>query len=145
MASQKNNPSWRSWWGMIRRCYYARATRFERWGGRGITVCERWKTFEGFLADMGEKPEGSSLERIDNDKGYSPENCKWATPKEQARNTRRNRLLTFNGITLPLVSWVERTGLKRTAITQRIDSYGWTIEQALTAPLEPRKRKEVYG
>lgn len=130
----------------MRRCFYPGTLRFERWGGRGITVCDRWKQFENFVADMGECPEGMSIERIDNDKGYFPENCKWATGKEQSRNTVRNRLLTVDGKTMPLVAWSERTGLSRTVITQRIDSYGWPVKKAIRTPnLRFDKGKEVYG
>lgn len=78
--------TYRSWNSMRQRCNNPNANRFDRYGGRGITCCERWETFENFLADMGERPAGKTLERIHNSKGYSPENCKWATPIEQGAN-----------------------------------------------------------
>ncbi|WP_433460733.1 hypothetical protein [Micromonospora sp. CA-248212] len=79
---------YRIWQDMVRRCTYPNHARFADYGGRGITVCERWMTFESFFADMGERPRGRSLDRQDNDAGYSPENCRWATPQEQRQNRR---------------------------------------------------------
>jgi hypothetical protein len=88
---------------------------------------------------MGECPSDShTIDRIDNNKGYSPENCRWATMKEQTRNTRRNRILEFDGKSLCLQEWAEITGLKRTTIAERINR-GWTVEEALTTPILRRK------
>ena len=86
-----------AWRDMHNRCNNTAHTRYSDWGGRGITVCEKWNDFENFLCSMGEKPQGLSLERKDNDKGYYPDNCKWATPMEQSNNTRRNRLFIAYG------------------------------------------------
>lgn len=129
-----------TWLRMKQRCYDKNCTRYEYWGGRGIKVCDQWKhSFTQFLEDMGPKPASHySLGRIDNAKNYSPDNCSWVTPKEQSRNTRRNRRFTHNGLTLTLVEWSELTGISRTTITQRIDACGWSVEKALTTPVLKR-------
>ncbi len=134
-------PEYISWQRMKQRCDYKATIRFERWGGRGITICEHWKnSFPNFLADMGEKPGSEySLERRDNDGPYEPSNCYWATPKEQSRNTPRNRRLTLHGKTLTMVEWSEIKGIGSTTIRQRIDALGWSIEKALTMPVRRRQ------
>jgi len=130
-----NTPTHQSWRGMLERCNNPSHIGYERYGGRGIQVCDRWvKSFESFLADMGERPDGFySIDRIDNDKGYSPENCRWASRKEQSRNTSRNVNISFMGQTKCLTDWAIDFGISRYVLDQRIRS-GWDIEQAFTTP-----------
>jgi hypothetical protein len=84
-----NTPTYRSWHSMQARCRYPSMPSYPKYGGRGIKVCERWARFENFLADMGVRPEGKSIDRIDNDGDYGPDNCRWATASEQQQNKRR--------------------------------------------------------
>ena len=115
------------------RCHNPTDQRYARYGGRGIFMCEAWRTnFEAFARDMSPRPSGMTLERIDNDGPYSPENCRWATMKEQGRNNSRNRRYTHNGETLLLSEWEERTGIPASALRYRIVDAGWTVERALT-------------
>ncbi len=96
---------------MIGRCSNKLRPDYERYGARGITVCDRWKDFRNFYADMGTRPHGMSIDRIDNDKMYSPDNCKWATVKQQNRNTRRNIKIEFNGEVNVLKDWATLLGI----------------------------------
>lgn len=89
---KSSTPTYKIWNTMILRCYNSNMQQYDDYGGRGITVCERWHDFESFLADMGERPEGMSIDRIDNDKGYDKANCKWSTRTEQNRNKRNSKL-----------------------------------------------------
>lgn len=99
--------TYRSWSRMRSRCNTESNIEFMRYGGRGIRICERWDSFEAFLADMGERPIGMSIDRIDVDGDYCPENCRWATAKQQARNTRRNVTVTINENTKTVAEWCE--------------------------------------
>lgn len=91
-------PTYNSWSGMVQRCTNRNHPRYRRYGGRGIKVCERWMTFENFLKDMGTKPENKTLDRIDNSKGYTMSNCRWASPRQQANNTCSNTLIDIGGV-----------------------------------------------
>ena len=145
------SPTYLSWLSMNDRCYYKPHKSYKDYGGRGIKVCERWRfSFVNFLADMGDRPSGKTIGRLDNDGDYTPGNCAWVTYKEQARNRRTNRLLTFQGVTQTLQEWSEKIGVPRDAIGRRL-SLGWPLERALTEPLRPQKNtryrlnKVAYG
>lgn len=129
-----------SWCNMRNRCNNPRHPRYDRYGGRGITVCDRWSSFALFLEDMGKKHgDKSTLDRIDNSKGYSPENCRWATYKEQANNTRRNKLITYKNRTQTLTQWAEELGISWSTLKFRIYRSGWSVDKAFTHPLQERK------
>jgi hypothetical protein len=124
------------WAGMIARCHRVNdSEHYARYGARGITVCDRWRySFENFLADMGVRPDGLSIERVDNDKGYSPENCVWATKVEQQRNRRSCRDISVNGVTKKVHKWAEETGMTSKQIGDRLRA-GWTPEDAVGVPI----------
>lgn len=127
-------PEYNVWRGMICRCHYPKNYRFSQYGGRGIYVCEAWrKSFIAFFVDMGKRPSAKhSIDRIDNDGPYSPENCRWATAAEQSRNTQRNRLLTLDGVTQTITDWANSLGVDRKTIDGRLRNLGWTMREALT-------------
>lgn len=137
----------RIWSGMIDRCYRAKSAAYRKYGARGIFVCDRWRAgrgegFSNFLADMGPAPDGMSLDRKNNDGPYSPENCRWADPKTQARNSRNTRLVTYRGITAPISEICELFGADYSNTISRL-RYGWTIDRAIEEKkrfLRPRAR-----
>jgi len=118
------------WAEMLQRCNNPHHRYYGNYGGRGITVCERWLFFENFIADLGDPPDGMMLERMDNDAGYNPENCKWATRTEQNRNRRFNRLITFNNETMCLAEWAEKLNIRQGTLSTRLAN-GWSLEEAL--------------
>jgi hypothetical protein len=129
-----------TWSQMINRCYNKRCPAYKNYGERGIRVCLRWRRFESFLSDMGPKPSSKhSLDRRDNNKGYNPGNCRWATSLEQMSNTRCNVLLSHAGKTLHLAEWSRRTGVPTHTIQNRIKVLAWPVERALTQPLRARR------
>jgi hypothetical protein len=135
----RTSPTYSSWMAMRERCYRKSRKNYRNYGGRGITVCERWHDFTNFLADMGERPKGMTLDRKDVDGNCEPGNCVWATKKEQMRNTRSNRRLTFRGETRCLKDWATELGVHPGTLSSRLRR-GWTVDRALTAPLLPRGR-----
>lgn len=122
--------TYRSWQMMHRRCLGYSAVHKERYTDRGITVCERWNDFDAFLADMGERPEGKTLDRIDVNKGYSKENCKWSSKVEQMQNRSNNVNLTLNGVTKCVSEWSRCLGLHVATIHRRLKR-GLPAEMAL--------------
>lgn len=132
------------WASMLNRCRNPRVRCFERYGGRGIRVCDRWLRFENFFADMGFRPTGMTLERKDTNGDYEPSNCKWATLTEQNNNKRTNRRITIDGETLTLAQWCRITGLHHKLIGRRLDR-GWTPKQAVYIdPLPSGRPPKTY-
>jgi hypothetical protein len=137
----KPGSTYQIWKAMRQRCTNPSYVGYSRYGGRGISVCERWNSFELFLEDMGERPSGRhSIDRRNNDGNYEPGNCRWATRTEQNRNSIKNRLITLDGITRCLSEWGEFTGIPADVIRYRLDRLGWAVEDALTRPLRGAKR-----
>jgi hypothetical protein len=126
----KGTRTYRIWQAMLNRCRNEKTINFKDYGGRGIVVCDRWKAFEQFFADMGEVPTGHSIDRIDNDGNYEPGNCRWASREEQSRNQRSNVLIEFAGERLPRAQWERRFGMRATTLRSRLRS-GKTLEEAM--------------
>jgi hypothetical protein len=130
-----------TWQAMLNRCRNPNVVEYKHYGGRGVKVCERWLTFENFLADMGDasgRIVGRTIERINNDGDYEPRNVRWATYRDQSRNKSNNRLLSFKGQTKILADWANDLGITPGALIYRLDYKGWSIEEALTT-LKPER------
>lgn len=141
MQRQSRTPEYRVWCAMKTRCYNPNAGNYQFYGGRGIVVCDRWReSFLNFLDDMGKKPfPSASIDRYpDADGPYSPENCRWASKKQQSQNSRKARMITYEGETLCVLDWAKRLGITHSTLRVRLDN--WTIEKALTAPATPSKQ-----
>lgn len=123
-AGKKPSPTYESWHAMMQRCLNPSNEGYHRYGGRGITVCESWRDFQNFLADMGERPQGLTIDRIDNDKSYEPGNCRWATPKEQSNNRNNNVLVSYEGRTHTVAEVAAVLGLDQNVLAGRI-KLGW--------------------
>lgn len=139
------SPTYTSYCAMIGRCHNPRNSKFKSYGAKGILVCERWRSsFQNFLSDMGVRPPGTTLDRIDGKLGYNPENCRWATPKVQQSNISTNVLITFNGKTQHVSAWAEQIGLSATNLAWRLRN-GWTVHDALTIPPRLGNRTRTTG
>lgn len=142
---RKSRPEYRVWNGMIQRCHNPRNNHYENYGGRGIAVCEEWReSFEAFFADMGKRADGLTLDRIDNDKGYLKENCRWATRKEQQNNLRKNVRVEYQGQTKTLTEWAEALGIERQNLYSRI-ARGWEASRAFTTPTNHKFGRKITG
>jgi hypothetical protein len=126
-------PTYESWKKMKYRCLSPSDAVYDRYGGRGIKVCKRWLSFENFLADMGEKPKGLSLDRIDNDGDYKPSNCRWASFRTQNNNRRSSRILTIDGETKTVTQWIGKSGLSKDTVWGRLRT-GWDPKAAISVP-----------
>ncbi|HEU4344780.1 MAG TPA: hypothetical protein VFU31_24795 [Candidatus Binatia bacterium] len=129
-------PEYKIWVAIIYRTENPKCHAYPLYGGRGIKMCKRWRdNYAHFLADMGRRPSlQHSVERINNDGLYSPDNCRWALAKEQTRNARFNRWITFNGRTMILTDWAKEIGIGHNSLAERIDDLKWPLEKALTKP-----------
>lgn len=134
-----NTSTYKVWSAMIQRCNNSNDPSYRYYGGRGITVCDRWRVFSNFFEDMGEALDGLEIDRIDNSKGYYKENCRWVTRKENTRNTRGNRYLEFKGLIKCITEWSELTGINVGTIRDRLNK-GWPVDKALTVPT---RRKSI--
>ena len=133
-------PGYNVWLSMMHRCYLQSTDSYPRYGGRGIQVCERWHSIENFLEDVGERPNNQySIDRIDPNGNYEPNNCRWATKKQQQRNRRDTRMLTWQGKTQALADWGEELGIEYEALRRRFDK-GWSTERALSTPYVSLKK-----
>jgi len=121
-----------TWAAMIGRCTNPNNQDFKHYGGRGIQVCDRWKEFANFFSDMGVRPVGMELDRIDNSGNYSPDNCRWTTHKENSRNTRKCRIIELNGLAYPVSVWAENLGISSSCILGRLKR-GQSVKDALLA------------
>lgn len=124
-----------AWTGMRKRCLSQNNKDFNDWGGRGITICPEWGSFEQFLKDMGEAPAGMSIDREDNGKGYSKDNCRWATRRQQQQNRRSVQNFTIGKETHCVSEWARRAGLKITTVFMRLER-GWDINRALAVKIQ---------
>lgn len=130
-----HSKEYRAWSHMLTRCNNPKYNQFHRYGGRGIRVCDEWKEFQTFYRDMGVKPSPShSLDRIDNNKGYSKENCRWATRKQQNLNYSRNKCFTYRGVTKPLSEWAEEINMAYSCLYTRIFREHLSFHEAITKP-----------
>jgi len=127
-----NTPTYRSWNSMIMRCVNKNNNQYYRYGSRNISVCDRWiNSFENFLHDMGERPPGASLDRIDNNGNYEPSNCRWATAKQQQRNRNCNLIFTYNGENRTLSEWCEILNMDSRKVRNKLRYRKYTISELI--------------
>lgn len=141
--ARRETSTYRIWQGMKQRCFNKKSGEYVNYGGRGIVVCDRWLSFENFLSDMGERPDGHHIDRTNNNGNYEPGNCRWVTPKTNQRNTRKSRMLEAFGEIRCLSEWAELKGIKPLTLHKRLRC-GWGAEQALTVPVEKRNYEKRH-
>jgi hypothetical protein len=128
------DPAYYCWATMKQRCKNPRASKYGFYGARGVTYCDRWEKFANFIADMGPRPPGTTLDRIDSNGNYEPGNCRWANHEEQHNNTRRNVFVEFGGKNLTLSQWSRLTGVPKPTLARRAKD-GWPPERMFEPPL----------
>lgn len=136
----RQTPTYKKWASMVDRTTNPGCTRWSYYGGRGIGLFEPWRKFENFFADMGVCPDGLTLERRDNSKGYFPDNCVWADKIAQANNRRNNRILTARGLSLSVGQWAIRAGVNESLIRNRLKR-GWSVDNAIFKPQQTEGNK----
>lgn len=141
-AGGKHSRTYKAWVNMIDRCTNPASSGYARYGAAGITVCERWMVFADFLADMGVCPPALTIERIANEKGYEPSNCRWATRHEQAVNRGTTRFIEYNGVTLPISEWAKIIGVTPSTLWIRLDR--WPLDRAMTEPRHDTRRPSKH-
>ncbi len=129
--NKRKSKIYKSWENMIDRCTNPNNKDYHNYGGRGITVCKRWMKFTNFLEDMPGWESGLQIDRIDNNKGYCKSNCRWATPKEQQKNKRNNRLETYDGAIQCVSAWAEEYQISYSTLSKRLYKYNWSVEKSL--------------
>ena len=130
-------PTYNSWAAMKQRCFYEKNIGYSSYGGRGITVCDKWLTFEGFFEDMGIRPDGTTLDRYpDSDGNYEPGNCRWATPIQQANNASTNQVISVNDECKTLSEWARDKGLNNGSVIAKRIERGWSVRDAINLPLK---------
>lgn len=138
-----------TWWAMMQRCYNKDHHNYARYGARGIVVCNEWHDPQNFItwahSTVGNKDNLLTLDRIDNNKGYSPQNCRWATIKQQARNRSTTRYETINGETKPLKEWCEIYGIDYSVVITRCNRLGWDIEDAIKTPKQDKNENLIHS
>lgn len=132
MSKTKTYNTWR---GMIERCTREDSVGWEDYGAKGITVCDEWFDFQSFFRDMGERPDGKTLDRIDPSMGYNKQNCQWATVRDQAINKSGIPYHTFAGLSLSFGEWSELIGIERRVFVRRFYQSKWSLERTLTTPV----------
>ena len=132
---KSNTRTYYSWKSMKKRCLTTTHKDYHRYGGRGVEICNKWLRFINFLEDMGERPEDTTLDRIDNNGNYEPSNCRWATQKEQNNNKCTNVRIKFYNMDLTITEWGRLLNIKPKTLWQRLNNGNWTVQRALTTPV----------
>lgn len=146
LGDATKHPLYPTWLGIRQRCFNPNTKRFNRYGGRGITMCARWlDDFWAFVGDVGQRPDGTTLDRIDNDGNYEPGNVRWATDEEQINNRCISglRLVTYNGETKSVSQWEKALGFRRNVVSMRLN-HGWSDVEALTTPPRSATGKNLH-
>lgn len=135
---QANTRYYKAWHAMLERCNNPNNKFYSYYGGRGIKVCDRWHAFENFASDMGPREPGMTIDRVDNNGNYEPDNCRWASRKTQQNNRRACRMVTLRGKTQSLTMWCEELGIPRGTVRSRLNR-GWDLIKAITEPVKARR------